>query len=558
MQAYTSFSTKRTAQTEAIPFENQVKNNAGGFVYTLDIWGALERFLILGSEGGTFYVAEKKLTREAALRVIECIKADGKRTVDVIVEVSVSGRAPKNDPALFALALASAAVDKETRTYALDALPKVARIPTHLFHFVTFAKQFRGIGGRGFKRALASWYLGMRSDKLAYEVVKYQARDGWSNRDVLRQAHPKTNEVSKNGVFRWIVDGMEGLANKEAEQEALPSILQGFESAKTAKGAELTSLIRTYELTREMVPTESLKDPKVWEALLDKMPVTAMLRNLGNMSKCGLLTPLSNASKLVVSRLSDGVLLKQARLHPMSVLVALKQYGLGHGLKGDGKWTPVPAVLDGLDDAFYATFENLTPTGETLLIAIDLSGSMMGSNYPLYRGDYTKDIAGTCVHPCEGAAAMALACAKLEKDYFIMGFGGEHRWNMRQGDLNGFKALNITAKTTLRDATKIAHASTFGPTDCALPMIWAEKNKAVVGAFMTITDNETWCGEIHPKQALKSYRERFNPKAKNIVIGMTATNFTIADPTDSGSLDVVGFDAAAPSVISDFIRGGRA
>jgi 60 kDa SS-A/Ro ribonucleoprotein len=36
---------------------------------------------------------------------------------------------------------------------------------------------------------------------------------------------------------------------------------------------------------------------------------------------------------------------------------------------------------------------------------------------------------------------------------------------------------------------------------------------------------------------------------------MTATQFTIADPTDPGMLDVVGFDAAVPSLITGFARG---
>jgi 60 kDa SS-A/Ro ribonucleoprotein len=36
---------------------------------------------------------------------------------------------------------------------------------------------------------------------------------------------------------------------------------------------------------------------------------------------------------------------------------------------------------------------------------------------------------------------------------------------------------------------------------------------------------------------------------------MTATGFSIADPSDPGMLDVVGFDAAAPQVMADFARG---
>jgi 60 kDa SS-A/Ro ribonucleoprotein len=40
--------------------------------------------------------------------------------------------------------------------------------------------------------------------------------------------------------------------------------------------------------------------------------------------------------------------------------------------------------------------------------------------------------------------------------------------------------------------------------------------------------------------------------AKLVVVGMTSNGFSIADPDDAGMMDVVGFDTATPSVISDF------
>jgi 60 kDa SS-A/Ro ribonucleoprotein len=36
---------------------------------------------------------------------------------------------------------------------------------------------------------------------------------------------------------------------------------------------------------------------------------------------------------------------------------------------------------------------------------------------------------------------------------------------------------------------------------------------------------------------------------------MTATDFTIADPTDPGMLDVVGLSTDTPALISQFSRG---
>ena len=86
--------------------EQQVENSAGGYVYPVSIWTNLDRFLILGTEGGSYYAKEQDLTKENVDSVKQCIAEDGVQVVERIREISVSGRAPKNDPALYALALA--------------------------------------------------------------------------------------------------------------------------------------------------------------------------------------------------------------------------------------------------------------------------------------------------------------------------------------------------------------------------------------------------------------------------------------------------------------------
>ena len=95
----------------------------------------------------------------------------------------------------------------------------------------------------------------------------------------------------------------------------------------------------------------------------------------------------------------------------------------------------------------------------------------------------------------------------------------------------------------------------FGATDCAQPMLDALERKLPVDVFVVYTDNETWAGDIHPHQALVEYRQKSGIDAKLVVVGMTATRFSIADPDDAGMLDVVGFDAAVPSLITEFARG---
>src|SRR6266513_3610906 len=101
------FNRRATPQSQPILGSNQVRNSGGGYSWQVDDWTRLDRFLILGAEGGSYYATERKLTRENARVAMQCLQLDGRRVVNRIVEISDQGRAPKNEPALFALALAA-------------------------------------------------------------------------------------------------------------------------------------------------------------------------------------------------------------------------------------------------------------------------------------------------------------------------------------------------------------------------------------------------------------------------------------------------------------------
>ncbi len=516
------FNTKVTPQSEPIPGTNQVPNSAGGYSWKVDNWKQLDRFLILGSEGGTYYIGERKLSIDNANAVLSCVKEDGIRAVNRIVEISDAGRAPKNDPALFALAIAASLGNATTKKAALDALSKVARIGTHLFHFMEYVNGMRG-WGRGLRRAIGEWYTGKTSDDLAYQAVKYQSRNGWSHRDALRLSHPHAPTNAHDALFHWIVKG-------EAKYEA-PTLVQVFEAVQQADEAAIVRLINANpKLPWEAIPSEHLKSARVWEALLPNLPLTATLRNLARMTANGLLAPMSDAAKVVTDRVTNEENLKKARVHPIAVLAALKTYAQGHGEKGKLTWTPVTKITDALNSAFYKTFQNVEPTGKNILLALDVSGSMECGNVSGVPG----------LTPRVASAALALVTASVEPNCHIMGFSHE------------LVDIDISPKMRLDDVIKKIGRIPMGRTDCSLPMCWAEKNKANVDLFSVYTDSETWCGGIHPKQALDSYRRAKNQRAKLVVVAMVANEFTIADPNDAGMLDVVGFDTATPALISDF------
>jgi len=527
----TQFNPSATPQSKPIPGRAMVLNNAGGYTFEIDKWKALDRFLVLGTEGGTYYASETTQTYAVSERILKCIEEDGKRVVSRIVEVSEAGRAPKNDPALFVLALCASAKDPKTREVALAALPYVARIGTHLFHFVEYINGLRG-WGRALRRAIAEWYTLKRPEDLAYQVVKYQSRDGWSHRDLLRLAHPKAVDGAQsfgatNSTLRWV-------AGKTEDYTLLLPLLAAFERAKFATTKELIALIREHGLTREMLPTEALTKPEVWEALLEKMPMEAMVRNLGNMGKCGLLKPFSEAATTICTRLNDVAALRKSRIHPIKLLAASTTYEGGHGVRGKGTWVAATGVVEAMERAFYNSFGNVAPIGKPVILALDVSGSMGAGT-----------VAGVVgLTPRAAAAALALVTANVEPQYEIIGFTDGTK-----------RLLGITPGATFKSVVDAISRLPFDRTDCAQPMLWAMREGVRAHSFVIYTDNETWCGTPHPTQALKAYRDRFVDDATLAVVAMTATSFTIADPSDPKQLDVVGFDTATPDLVAQHARG---
>ncbi len=519
-----------TPQTERTPGrEDEVQGRAGGYIFQVDDWTSLDRFLILGSEAPTYYASAKELTVENCTVALRLVKSNGLEVVQKLLEISVSGRASSNDPTLFILAMASAEGNLETREFAFAALPKIARIGTHLFHFLEYRKAFGG-WGRMMKRGVQDWYLNKSIDSLAYQAIKYRQRDGWTHRDVLRKAHPKTEEESRNRLFRWIVKG-----DKDNESlVSVPGIVTGYEEVqKVSSPKRAAERILEYNLPREAVPTEFLSSPEVWEALLHTgehgMPITALIRNLGNMSKIGLLTPFSETEGTVISKITDRDVLKKGRVHPYTLMLALKTYMMGHGFRGTGEWKPVSTVADALEAAMEMSFGLIEPSRKRILIGLDVSGSM------------TSFIHNSNISCREAAALMSLVTARSEERYQIMAFSNE------------FMPLDLTRADSFRSALQKTSHLPFMGTDCALPMMYALQESLKVDAFLIYTDNETWAGRIKPWQALQAYRKHSGVDAKLVVVAMTSDKFTIADPNDGGMLDVVGFDTAAPSIIADFI-----
>ena len=544
--------TRRVPQWARIRGSDQVPNSAGGFAWAVDDWTRLHRFLILGSEGGSYYATQSTLTRENARAVERCLAEDGSRTVAEIVRVSREGRGPRNDPAIFALAMAAGLGDEIIRQAALDALTQVCRTGTHLFQFATFVEGFRG-WGRSLRRGVGRWYSAQSPDTLGYQAVKYRQREGMTHRDLLRLSHPAERVSAGNPtlavsdqharLFEWIVRG--------GNTDGLPRVVEGFARAQAVDTPkEAAALVREYRLPREAVASEHLTSPEVWDALLEQMPITAMIRNLATMTRVGVLEPGSTGAREVVAQLGDRQRIRKARIHPVAILAALRTYAAGHGARGRGVWNPVLEVVDALDGAFYSAFDSVEAAGKRLLLALDVSGSMIAGAVAGVPG----------LTPRDASAGLALVTAATESRYEMVGFfAGTGAFTTRgrgrfAGRADGLTPLTISPRQRLDDVVKTVSDLPFGGTDCALPMLYARKLEREIDTFVIYTDAETWAGDIHPIQALRDYRRESGIDARLVVVGMVSNGFSIADPADRGMLDVVGFDTATPQLIADFAR----
>jgi 60 kDa SS-A/Ro ribonucleoprotein len=505
----------------------QVENSAGGYTFAVNELERAKRFLILGSDAGSYYAAAGDLTRENAEVIFSLAEAHGHALVDLIVDVSVAGKAPRANPVLFALAIAASFGTDESKAYALSRLSEVARTGTHLFLFARYIEQFRG-WGRGLRTAVARWYTEKPVDAVAFQAAKYRQREGWSHRDLLRLTHPKTTEPDRKALFDWI---------SGRTPDEVPRIIEGYEAAQR-DGANVPALIGEYGLSWEMLPDSALNSAATWEALLDSgMPQTALLRQLPRLTRLGIIDSFGGRTAEIAQQLVDPERLRKARVHPINLLVALKTYANGRGRGSE--WEPATAIVDALDEAFYAAFATVEPAGKRTLIGLDVSGSM-GWAFDPSRLLTAREI----------GAAFSLVMTATEPGAEVYGFT-----SAAMGFGTGFSPLKISKKQRLDDVIRTTSDLSFGRTDCALPMVTALKKKWQIDTFVVITDNETWSGSIHPHQALVQYRQKMGIDAKLIVLAVTPTKFSIADPADPGMLDIVGFSNDVPTLVTEFSRG---
>lgn len=509
----------------------QVENNAGGYVFNVADKARLERFLIIGVDGGTYYVGEQKLTEQNVGFLKNLIAKDETLVRETMLSVARENRAVHVSATIFTAAM--------LHTYGTDkaalraALPDVLRTSTHLFEYSQYIKNLAG-WGRSKRAAVKDWYENKTDDQLAYQMVKYRQRNGWTHRDLLRLSHARPSAALAQFAL-----------GKEIEGE-VPEIIKGYLAVSKAKSAkEALAILTDYpSLPWEALPTELHSNVDIWKTLFrnGSLKGAAQLRNVSRLARLGAFTDLDFAADYATT-LSNPESVAASRLHPINYLNASMVYDRGSIVRDNipyrysfaptfkKDWVSESVISSALDDAFYASFGNVVPANKRTLLALDVSDSM------------SKAALGMDLSCAEVSAAMAMIVTRTEPKTLIRGFS------------HNFIDLNISKKDSLPTVLRKIRNNNFGATDCTLPMEWAIKEGVAIDTFAVFTDNETYMGRRHPFQALKAYRKQTGINARLAVFGVSATGFSIADPSDPGTMDFVGFDSSAPKVFTGFSAG---
>ncbi|MEM9219660.1 MAG: TROVE domain-containing protein [Cyanobacteria bacterium P01_F01_bin.150] len=529
---YNFFTTpKQTPQTQPIPGREteMIRGRSGGYMFDAGFWGMLRRCLLLGTAENSFYADKRELTQDFADTVQICVDANARRVAEEIVYAS-DGRAINNSAPLFALTLLSMGESPEAKAAFLEIFPKVVRTASHFYEWLSYSKGMRGFG-KVVRQAGTAWLSNPDAKRLAYQLLKYQQRQGFSSRDILRLFHVKPVSEEHQALFQWVSKGWDDVPQHPPSD----TMTQIWWYERVKRQPSLTcKAITKGRLTHEMIAPIGKMDADAWRYLLKDMPIGALLRNLGSLTHLGVLQSHKGKElNHIESVLTNKQYLRKGRIHPIDVLKALKTYQSGGKLGRSSKtWNPVSRIVDILDKALELSFETVQPTDKVFLHAVDVSGSM---------GAYKVGSIGLSC--CEIATTMALATAKAERNYAIRGFSTE------------FKKLGITARDSFRSAMRKAQNQNFGGTNASVAYDWAIHQKFYTDVFCFWTDCESWAGRRHPSQGLQEYRRKVNPHAKAVYVTLVPNRITLVDPKDSQSWDIHGFDPSAPRVIQMIAKG---
>ncbi|MGZ3600291.1 MAG: TROVE domain-containing protein [Ktedonobacterales bacterium] len=482
---------------------------------------ALIRVLMTGTFESTFYSSDVALTKEAVAIFGDWAARNPRFLAQGIVYARREGLL-RLVP-ITALVMLSAAPSEEAKRLFRAIFARVIRTPGDLQDFLTLCRQgtLRGMG-KSVQHAAASWLAEMSQ----YHAIKYGSEaQQMSLRDCYRLTRPKlTGEA--NAIARYLVKG------EVSEDLRQIAGYEAFKRLAREKGhdSEALTLVQEYRLPWEVV-TAHLRGAAAWEAMLAQMPYMALVRNLNNLIKYGVVSK-PEVRDSIAQTIANPERVADSKMLPFQFYSALKM------VAGDDE--PALTLRAALETALEHSFVSMPHLGQRVLVANDISGSM--SAKPSARSEMTM---------AEIAGIFAAAVFKKAEAGTIVSFD------------TAAHPRDVSKSESLADiARKVAQFS--GGTSLSAPLEYAfggnnGRHKYDVAVF--ITDSESWYDHItHNRGVLdliREYRARVNPDLLCFFVQLLPYKHAVAPESEPGLYYLYGWSASILPFIASVSQAGK-
>ncbi|WAR30710.1 RO60-like protein, partial [Mya arenaria] len=324
---------------------------------------------------------------------------------------------------------------------------------------------------------------------------------------------------------------------KEATPDPAPPVAKlvaYFDAVEYVKhstdGFAAAMKLEEYELHKEYVPMALLSSKEIWNSLLLNMTVKDVMTSLPALGRRAYLT--------MPARGTDGDPVVREIRHKGKKQDKGQGEGVNKEETDENKATEKakrnnPDIYEALHKAFRAAVEKNTPTtGKSYLLALKASSS-----------EFQKGIRGTpSISAIEVMALMATILKKKESSVDL-----------------GFFTASLTQmkypaemENIIQDIGLMAVPDLTLACDPASPVTWALEKKRKYDVILVMSDGHETEGETSPGSSLVEYRQKMKlPNTKMVICGLASPKLEFA--TEPGMLDIGGFDATVPKIISEFV-----
>lgn len=532
------------ASIDEIKAEGLSVNRAGGPAYQSSDRQALVTYLTTGGVGNTFYADQKTIATEARKLFVRFAGSDP----EFLAKATIYARTKGLMRSMPIEALAHLSLGGTTAHRAFHAaFPRVITTPGDLADFWALhrgANKVRGVG-RATRTATATWLEGLS----AYHAIKYGAQSQtMSLRDIYRMARPKLSGQPA-ALASYLVKGELPTGELAA---FIPEQLRGYVDFKhaTADIETLLTMVSTYRLPWEVVSGQlgggdATEKTSVWKAMALQMPYMALLRNLNNLLKYGVLNSDTDRA-IILGRVADRQNVLHSKQFPFRFISAIRAVERD----SNGSHSVRNAVVEALKTALDYSVSNLPFTDRDVLSVLDVSGSMSSETAGISRAQSYNAKGKAPVDPitCSdvgsifAAATYKAAAEGAHAD--IMTFDTDAQWE-----------TGLRSSMSVYDISRRINRG-GGGTSLHVPINEALTSGKKYDVMVFITDSESWADEMNgsgrygwtrqqgqtgSQAALDAYRKNVNADARVFFVQLVPTTTQMTAPDQPNTWYIAGW-----------------